>query len=135
MSQPIQSFEEFWPLYVRAHSKKLTRKLHFAGTTLAFTCVAGALFTKRRWLLLLAPAAGYGPAWFSHFFVEKNMPETFRHPLWSLRADLAMWVKTIDGTMDAEVERVLAADGREASDAEADTSEIRPNMATDGTLH
>jgi hypothetical protein len=135
MSQPIHTFEEFWPLYVRAHSKALTRKFHFVGTTLALACVAGGLVTKRRWLLLLAPAAGYGPAWFSHFFVERNTPETFRHPFWSLRADFVMWTKMIEGTMDAEVERVLAAGAVDEVEAGADPGEIRPNMATDGTLH
>lgn len=133
MSQPIRTFEEFWPFYVREHSRKLTRELHFVGTSLALACVAGGLLTRRRWLLLLAPAAGYGPAWVSHFFIEKNTPATFRHPLWSLRADLVMWTKMIEGTMDAEVERVLSGQG--ASEAESDLGEIRPNMATDGTLH
>lgn len=135
MNQPVRTFEEFWPLYVRAHSKKLTRKLHFIGTTLALACVAGGFLTKRRWLILFAPAAGYGPAWLSHFLVEKNLPATFRHPLWSLRADLVMWTKTIDGTMDAEVERMLTADGAGEFQSDVEPGEIQPNMATDGTLH
>lgn len=127
----MKTFEEFWPFYVREHSQKLTRQLHFVGTTLALGCAAGALLTRRRWLLLLAPVAGYGPAWISHFFVEKNRPATFQHPLWSLKADFVMWLKTIDGTMDAEVDRVLA----EEQPAFDDDVDIRPNMHTDGTLN
>lgn len=127
----METFEEFWPFYVREHRKKLTRQFHFVGTTLALGCAAGALLTRRRWLLALAPIAGYGPAWFSHFFVEKNRPATFKHPLWSLQADFVMWAKMLRGTMDAEVERVLA----ESSPKIDDDPEIRTNMQTDGTLH
>ncbi len=113
--ETIDSFEKFWDFYVGEHSKKGTRILHFIGTTAALGCVAGGLFTKRRWLLLLAPVVGYGPAWIGHFFVEKNKPATFKYPLWSLQADFVMWWKTITGTMQAEVDRVL----REREEAKA----------------
>ena len=52
--------------------------------------------------------AGYGPAWISHFFIEKNKPASWKHPVWSFRGDMVMWWKTLTRTMDAEVERVLA---------------------------
>lgn len=121
----FKSFEEFWPFYVKEHSKKATRILHFVGTTMAMGCVAGAVVTKRRWLLAVAPVVGYGPSWIGHFFVEKNRPATFKYPVWSLRADMVMWWKTATFSMDAEVERVLAeereakerANGREDEDA------------------
>jgi hypothetical protein len=117
----IGSFEEFWPYYVRAHSKKATRVVHFVGTSTAMLCLAGGLLTKKRWLLLAAPVAGYGAAWFSHFFIEGNKPATFGHPLWSLKADFVMWKKMIDGSMDAEVEKWMkeATDEQEAPAASA----------------
>ena len=65
--QDFQSFDDFWPFYVKEHQKKSTRILHFIGTTGAMACVAGGLLTKRRWLLAVAPVVGYGPAWISHF--------------------------------------------------------------------
>ncbi len=128
-----QSFEEFWPFYVREHSKKLTRRLHFVGTSVALGCAAGAVLTRQKWLLLVAPLAGYGPAWFSHFFVEHNRPATFKYPAWSLMADLVMWKKMLDGTMDAEVERIL---GVRAVEPE---TEVSPAMGyspgRDGSLN
>ena len=114
-----QSFEEFWPFYVKEHQKKATRILHFVGTTAAMACVAGGIFTKRRWLLAVAPVIGYGPAWIGHFFVEGNRPASFKHPIWSFRADLVMWSKMVRFQMDDEVERVLREDReREAKERE-----------------
>ncbi len=116
----FMTFEEFWPFYVSQHASKTTRSLHFWGTTLAMACVAGALLTKRRSLLLLAPIVGYGPAWVGHFFIEKNRPATFKHPIYSLRADLVMWTKIMNGTMDEEVERILSEQADAPSRADAD---------------
>lgn len=111
----FQSFEEFWPFYVKEHAQKTTRTLHFVGTTAAMACVVGSVLLRKKWLLAVAPVAGYAPAWVGHFFVEKNRPASFKHPLWSLRADFVMWTKIATGTMDAEVERVLATDRAEAA--------------------
>ena len=70
-------------------------------------------------MLALAPVLGYGSAWIGHFFVEGNVPAAFGHPLWSLRADMRMWTKIVAGTMDAEVERVMAdAQAADAASAE-----------------
>jgi hypothetical protein len=103
----FETFEEFWPYYVREHSKKTTRVLHFTGTSLAFATIAYAAIKRRPRLLLLAPVLGYGLSWIGHFFVEQNRPATFTYPLWSLRGDFRMLAKMIVGTMDDEVERVM----------------------------
>jgi hypothetical protein len=130
-SARYQSFEEFWPFYVKEHSKKSTRVLHFLGTTAAMACVAGGLLTKRRWLLAVAPFAGYGPAWISHFFIENNRPATFTYPLWSLKADLVMWGKMATGKMDEEVARVLAEDARAKEAPAAESSPPEGQVRTD----
>ena len=104
----FRSFEEFWPFYVREHSVKANRRLHFAGTTTAVTLFGVGVLTRKRWLMALAPVVGYGPAWIGHFFVEKNRPATFRYPVWSLLADFKMWSLIVRGEMDAEVERVMS---------------------------
>ena len=130
----MQSFDEFWPYYVREHSKKLTRQLHFVGTSIALSCLAGGLIGRKRLLLLAAPIAGYGFAWASHLLIEKNRPATFKYPLWSLQADFVMWGKMLAGTMDAEVERVLAANGKKESEA-TEEREVRPNVAPDRSVN
>ncbi|HEY3233389.1 MAG TPA: DUF962 domain-containing protein [Polyangiaceae bacterium] len=135
MDQRIESFEEFWPQYVRAHSKKLTRQIHCAGTALALACVAGGVLTKRRWLFYLAPIAAYGPAWLSHWLVEGNHPTSFEHPIWSARADLLMCKKMLEGTMDAEAERILSGDFPEEADQPGDEQGSQPPLPGEGTVH
>jgi hypothetical protein len=117
------NFDEFWPDYVRAHSKKLNRTLHVIGMSLALACVVAAVKQKKPWLLLGAPLFGYGFAWAGHFFVEKNSPATFSHPLYSLKGSALIFWKTINGTMDAEVERILQGDGAAPETAAA---EVQP---------
>jgi hypothetical protein len=122
----IETFEEFWDYYVGEHKEPATRLLHFLGTTAAMGCLAGGLLTRRRWLLLVAPVVGYGPAWISHFFVEKNRPATFKYPLWSLQADLVMWWKIATRQMQAEVERVTRAKRSVAEEPPTEREGARP---------
>lgn len=105
----MKSFKEFWPYYVGEHKESNTRRWHFAGTSLVILVLLLAITTKP-WLASLIPILGYGPAWFSHFFIEKNRPATFSYPLWSLMADFKMWWLMVSGQMSAEVERCLNID-------------------------
>ncbi|MDX6612106.1 MAG: hypothetical protein QOD75_1292 [Blastocatellia bacterium] len=102
----FDSFNEFWPHYVTEHSRPATRAMHFAGTTAGLFCLITFVSMGRWWLFPLAVVPGYGAAWISHFFIEKNRPATFRHPLWSLWGDYKMISLMISGKMAAEVERV-----------------------------
>jgi len=99
-----RSFEEFWPFYLREHSRPATRALHFAGTSLVVLLLAAAAAMRSWWLLLAVPVAGYAFAWASHFAVERNRPATFTHPLWSLRADFRMWRLWLTGGLRRELE-------------------------------
>jgi len=86
----FHTYEEFWPYYVAMHSKPATRQVHFAGTMLGLVLAVVGLVTRRPKLLLALPACGYGFAWPAHWFIEKNNPASFGHPLWSLRGDFTM---------------------------------------------
>ncbi|WP_343348184.1 DUF962 domain-containing protein [Sphingomicrobium sp. XHP0239] len=105
MAREYQSFETFWPYYLREHSKPQTRALHYVGTSLVVAIALYALLTAN-WLLLLAvPVAGYFFAWLGHFGVEKNRPATFTYPLWSLGADFKMWWLWLTGRLGPELDR------------------------------
>ncbi|MGO9835462.1 MAG: Mpo1-like protein [Polyangiaceae bacterium] len=106
----MATFDDFWPHYVHAHRHPVNRALHYAGTSAAIGSVAAAALTLNPAWLLVAPIAGYAPAWVGHFVFEKNKPATFEHPLWSLRGDLKMFSLAVRGKMRAEVERVCGGD-------------------------
>ena len=100
----MKSFADFWPYYVRAHSRPRTRLLHAIGSVLALAAVVlGA--TVNPWYFLAAPLIGYSFAWYAHFFVQHNKPATFGHPFWSLAADYVMLWKIVTGKMEGEIAR------------------------------
>ena len=99
------SFADFWPHYVNEHSQPATRLLHLIGTVLGLALVAYFIFTGRWWLFFLGLIPGYGAAWVGHFFIEKNRPATFQHPLWSFMGDYKMIWYMITGKMELELKR------------------------------
>jgi hypothetical protein len=101
----MKTFAEFWPFYVRAHSKRATRALHAIGSILALVMVALAIAVNP-WFLAAAPLIGYGFAWYAHFFVEGNRPATFGHPFWSLAADYRMLWLVVTGKMGGELTKL-----------------------------
>ena len=107
MSQkaPIKSYREFWPYYLNEHKDPRTRALHLAGTGVTTALLIAFVITANIWLLPVAVLAGYGPAWFAHFAVEKNQPATFRYPVWSLISDFRMAATWLLGGLDREVKR------------------------------
>ena len=104
--ETITRYAAFWPYYLREHSKPLTRSIHIAGTLAALAVLVFALLAALPGLLPAVPLAGYGPAWGAHFLVEKNLPATFRYPLWSLLSDLRMALLWTAGGLESELQRV-----------------------------
>jgi len=75
MPKKYQTFNVFYPFYLREHADIICRRLHFVGSTLVLVLLLGVLLTGSLWLLIAVPFAGYGFAWVGHFFFEKNKTE------------------------------------------------------------
>lgn len=107
MAGDLQTFADFWPYYLREHSRPRTRALHYVGTTLVVAIALYAAVNGRWAWLLVLPIAGYGFAWLAHFAVEKNRPATFTYPFWSLAADFRMWWLWLTGRLGPELDKAL----------------------------
>ena len=103
------TFEEFWPYYVSQHLHPATRAIHVGATTTALAWGAAGIVLFNPLLLAASPVIGYGPAWASHFTIEKNKPASFGHPFWSFRADFRQARKYFTGRLEADVQRVRTA--------------------------
>ncbi len=93
----FSSFRQFYQYYLSEHTNPLNRRLHFAGCIIVLIVVLTAILAKSLSVLLLAPVFGYGIAWSGHYFVEKNKPVTFKHPIWSLMSDWMMFKDIMTG--------------------------------------
>jgi hypothetical protein len=104
-ARPTSSSTSFWHFYLREHARPLTRALHVAGTVGALTIATLANIRGWGWAGAgAALACGYGPAWASHFLVEKNRPASFRRPLASFAADMRMAALTLAGRLGPHLE-------------------------------
>jgi hypothetical protein len=91
MTERYRSFKDFYPFYLSEHANRVSRRLHFAGTSIALLLLIAAFATHRWWLLGLALIQGYAFAWVGHFFFEHNKPATFKYPAFSLMGDWRLW--------------------------------------------
>jgi hypothetical protein len=95
----FSNFHQFYAYYLSEHASPLNRRLHFAGCILVLIVFLTAILAGELSLLVFAPIFGYGLAWAGHYFVEKNRPATFKHPLWSLMSDWVMFKDIMTGKM------------------------------------
>jgi hypothetical protein len=116
----VVTYPEFWRRYLTAHADPRTRGLHYMGTTLALATL-GAAAAQRDWCwLIAAPVVGYALAWLGHLVFERNRPETFGHPGWSLISDFRMLGLFASGRLSEELRRVGVPREEQSDDGPAD---------------
>jgi hypothetical protein len=104
------SYAEFWRRYLAAHADPRTRFLHYLGTALGVVALVGGAILHDWRCLVAAPILGYALAWLGHLAFERNRPETFRHPAWSLASDFRMLGLFVSGRLGAELRRAGIGD-------------------------
>lgn len=92
-----RTFREFYPFYLSEHANTVSRRLHFAGTSIALALLITAIVTRTGWLAAIALIEGYAFAWVGHFFFEHNKPATFQYPGFSLMGDWRLWWDILTG--------------------------------------
>ncbi|MFL2571061.1 MAG: Mpo1-like protein [Parvicellaceae bacterium] len=92
-----KSFKAFYPYYLKEHERPQTKLLHFIGTFFSFVFLTLLFISLNPIYFVSALVSGYGAAWISHFFIEKNKPATFSYPLYSLMGDYKMFFETLLG--------------------------------------
>ncbi len=95
--QRYKTFADFYPFYLDEHKNRVSRRLHFVGTSIALIILVTAVVTQSWWLLVAALVQGYAFAWVGHFFFERNRPATFKYPAYSLMGDWRLWWEILSG--------------------------------------
>ena len=92
-----KTLKEFYQYYLTEHSDKTTKLFHFIGPALSIFFIVRLVITLEPINFVFALLSGYGFAWASHFFVEKNKPATFTYPFYSLLSDYMMFWEILKG--------------------------------------
>jgi hypothetical protein len=94
-----KNFGDFYPFYLSEHSNRISRRLHFTGTSMALGLLVAAAVTQTWWLVPLAFVQGYAFAWVGHYFFERNKPATFKYPGFSFMGDWRLWWEILTGKL------------------------------------
>jgi hypothetical protein len=95
----VSSFEEFWPHYLRMHSRPWTQRLHALATLSAAALLSCAIALRAPLLALAAPLVDYAIAQLAHRLFERNATRPWRHPPWHLRAELRLCRLVLTGQL------------------------------------
>ncbi len=118
-----KTYDAFWLMYLRAHSMRKTRLIHYVGITVILVSIVVAIIYEIWWIAAAGIAAGYVTAWTAHWLVQHNIPVMFAGPeaaLWSLMSGLRMYFMGISGQLGPQLRRAgIADDGTVSQDGTA----------------
>jgi hypothetical protein len=99
----MKSFNEFWPLYLRAHQHRGTRIGHYCATVIALSTVAVSIALQAIWLTMLGIVLGYAIALASHRLGDGSRSLVLVNPVWGAVADFRMCWLALTGGLTAEL--------------------------------
>ncbi|MBR2537487.1 MAG: DUF962 domain-containing protein [Hyphomicrobium sp.] len=105
IKESYAAFDDFWLDFLRAHSKPGTRAFHYAGMLAAIWLGVIFALSGHVYQLVLAILAPYVFGFASHALVEHNKPVSLKHPLYSVRGAIQMFVFWATGRLGPELAR------------------------------
>jgi hypothetical protein len=127
--QKFDSFKEFWPEYLRLHSKPVTRAVHYAGTLGGLVLAAAGAIVGAPLLIVAAPIFTYALLFPAHPLFEKNRPATFKNPVMSIGGDFKMLFCFLTGRIDSEFKKYGLDPTGKTGNNQNDPSVARPAPA------
>jgi hypothetical protein len=107
------TFEQFWLHFLSSHLRSSTRWAHVAALGAGLAGAGLAWRSRKAWPLAAGVGAGVALALGAHPLLEGNTAENLGTPLWSARALVRMCLRTVTGSIDAD----LAALAHERAEA------------------
>jgi len=102
----IEHYKDYWPQYLREHSRPATRASHYIQTTFGGLAILYALWTLNIWMLGATLAVIFIWALLTHLLIEKNKPAAATHPFWwSVLNDIRMLFHFLTGSLKPELRR------------------------------
>lgn len=127
----FKTFKEFWPEYLRLHSRPATRAVHYAGTLAGIGLAIAGAATGALALVALAPVVTYGILFPSHFVFERNNPATFKNPFMSVGGDFKLLFCFLTGRIRSEYEKAgLDFTGKTGNNKNTQPAQTKRRTAT-----
>ena len=100
----IKQYKDYWPQYLREHSRPATRASHYIQTSIGGLAILYALWTLNIWMLIGTLVVIFIWALLTHILIEKNKPAAATHPFWwSVLNDIRMLFHFLTGTLKPEL--------------------------------
>lgn len=110
----VSTFQEFWPLYLRAHSSRASRAAHFAGLALSALTAAAMISCGMVFFLALAAVPALIGAKIGHRLSPRADAVSAEHPDWAVVADVKMFALFIAGRLGKELAKAADLPSRPA---------------------
>lgn len=93
------TFEEFWPLYQKMHSRRATQIAHAIGSIGSLACIASGIALRKPLLIAAGPLFDYAISQASHRIFEKNKTMPWKNQFFHTRAEFRMLRLVLAGKM------------------------------------
>jgi hypothetical protein len=101
----MTKFDQFWPLYLRAHRRRGTRAAHYVGILFGTAMTVLAAASWNIWPLLAGVGCAFAVTVGSHWVFEGRRPLLVGNPLLAAAADIRMFLLAATGRLAAEFAR------------------------------